>query len=195
MVTFLWFFLVVIVYTGLTIALTFLILLAVIGDGESPRRATVFFVLAGIVGLFYLIGLVYICVVWNLASVISVLEKIYGFKAMKKSRKLIKGKKLVASAIFVKLQICFAGLLLAFTALVVHGNSIGIVGKVFLGIFCYLLLTILFHFTLVTQTIIYFVCKSYHNENIDRPGLAEHLEASYVRLNGDKDVQLEQVPV
>ncbi|KAK0604237.1 hypothetical protein LWI29_013584 [Acer saccharum] len=45
------------------------------------------------------------------------------------------------------------------------------------------------------STIIYFVCKSYHNENIDKSSLSDHLEeylVDYVKLNRSKDVQLKQ---
>ncbi|TXG60385.1 hypothetical protein EZV62_014958 [Acer yangbiense] len=48
---------------------------------------------------------------------------------------------------------------------------------------------------LAISTIIYFVCKSYHNENIDKSSLSDHLEeylVDYVKLNRSKDVQLKQ---
>ncbi|KAM7511168.1 hypothetical protein LguiB_010043 [Lonicera macranthoides] len=50
-------------------------------------------------------------------------------------------------------------------------------------------------FGLVFQTIIYFVCKSYHHENIDKSALSNHLEDIYLGeylLLKPKDVQLEQ---
>ncbi|OUZ99439.1 hypothetical protein BVC80_1801g4 [Macleaya cordata] len=129
---------------------------------------TYYIVILIILAIPYVIGSVYISVVWHLARVVSVLEETYGLKAMKKSKTLIKGKIWIASAIFVMFQILISVLLMVFNMLVVHGESIGMVGRVSLGIFCFLLLTILIHFALVTQTIIYFVCKSYHDENIDK---------------------------
>ncbi|KAI3951824.1 hypothetical protein MKW92_009222 [Papaver armeniacum] len=193
MITFFWNFIIVFVYTGLTVGLIVLLALIVIEPDEG--RAILFLVLAGIVALTYLIGLVYIGAVWNLACVISILEKIYGLKALKKSRNLIKGRIWVSSVIFVMLEISFFGILGVFSGVVIHGSSVGIFGKVVLGLLCYLLMTILIHFYLVIQTMIYFVCKSYHHENIDVSGLAEHLEACYVRLDREKDVRLEQVHV
>ncbi|KAK9271387.1 hypothetical protein L1049_026977 [Liquidambar formosana] len=47
------------------------------------------------------------------------------------------------------------------------------------------------------NTVIYFVCKSYHHENIDKSTLSDHLEVylgEYVPLKS-KDVQLEQFDV
>ncbi|KAI3947898.1 hypothetical protein MKX01_034563 [Papaver californicum] len=193
MITFFWSFFIVFVYTGLTVGLIVLLAFIIIEPVEA--REILFLFLAGIVALTYLIGLVYIGAVWNLACVISVLEKIYGLKALKKSKNLITGRIWVSSVIFVMLEISFFGILGVFSGVIIHGSSVGIFGKVVLGIFCYSLMTILIHFYLVIQTMIYFVCKSYHHENIERSGLAEHLEACYVRLGKEKDVQLEQVHV
>ncbi|KAI9166133.1 hypothetical protein LWI28_026772 [Acer negundo] len=81
--------------------------------------------------ILYVMGIVYISVIWQLACVVSVLEDKYGLKPMIKSRELIKGK---------------------------------------MGV----------------RTIIYFVCKSYHTENIDKSSLSDHLEeylGDYVKLN------------
>ncbi|KAA8538335.1 hypothetical protein F0562_027842 [Nyssa sinensis] len=112
--------------------------------------------------ILYAVGFVYLTIVWQLASVVSVLEDAGGVKAMTKSKELIKGK------------------------------MIGV------GILCLLLLFKLFLFGLVIQTVLYFVCKSYHHENIDKSTLSDHLEVyllgEYVPLKA-KDVQLEQFDV
>ncbi|KAK4387356.1 hypothetical protein Sango_2342200 [Sesamum angolense] len=46
----------------------------------------------------------------------------------------------------------------------------------------------------LSLTVIYFVCKSYHHENIDKSALSDHLEVyvgDYVPLKG-KDIQLKE---
>ncbi|OUZ99445.1 hypothetical protein BVC80_1801g16 [Macleaya cordata] len=197
MITFLWNFFILIVYNFLAIFLAYWIIdLTFDPEGEGGVTTLVLLI---IIAIPYLIGLVYISVVWQLASVVSVMEEVYGIKAMIKSRALIKGKIWVSAFIFTKLQLCFIAILIAFKILVVHGESVRMVSRVSLGIFFFLLLTILIHFALVIQTIIYFVCKSYHHQNIDKSDLAEYLEVynlgDYVPLMRDKDVQLEQFHV
>ncbi|GMP46590.1 hypothetical protein CsSME_00014679 [Camellia sinensis var. sinensis] len=139
----------------------------------------VFFVL----WIIYVIGSLYLTIVWQLASVVSVLEDYKGLRAMLKSKDLIKGK------ILVLIQILFQ-------KVVVYGE-LGGFSRVVFGILCFLLLFKLFLFGLVIQTVIYFVCKSYHHENIDKSSLSDHLEVylgDYVPLK-TKDVQLEQLDV
>ncbi|KAH7567973.1 hypothetical protein ACOSP7_009702 [Xanthoceras sorbifolium] len=143
----------------------------------------------------YLVGFVYMTIIWHLASVVSVLEESCGFGAVVKSHGLIKGKMCVAIVIFFKLIFSLVIIERAFQVLVVHGRSIGMVNRVSYGIVCFLLLFKLILFGLVIQTVIYFVCKSYHHENIDKSALSGHLEVydlgEYVPLKA-KDVQLEQ---
>ncbi|KAF9671894.1 hypothetical protein SADUNF_Sadunf12G0097900 [Salix dunnii] len=49
-----------------------------------------------VIGVLYLVVHVYITALWHLASVVSVLEPVYGLVAMKKSYELLKGKIRVA---------------------------------------------------------------------------------------------------
>ncbi|KAI3931711.1 hypothetical protein MKW92_025147 [Papaver armeniacum] len=151
MITFVWTLVIMFLYD----VLTFLVLYMLID------------IILVIMIIFYAIGFVYISVIWHLASVVSLLEESYGYKASLKSKALIKG--------------------------------IGVTGKVCLGIICLLLLSILIHLSLVIQTVVYFVCKSYHHENIDKSCLGEHLEAynlrDYVPPIRNKDIQLEQYEV
>lgn len=143
--------------------------------------------------ILYFVGIVYMSIIWQLASVVSVLEEACGVKAMVKSRALIKGKIWVAAIIFFKLNLSLFIIQIAFERLVVHGQSLGMVNRVSYGIICFLLMFKLFLFGLVIQTVIYFVCKSYHHENIDKSALSDHLEVylgEYVPLKA-KDIQLE----
>ncbi|XP_010270454.1 PREDICTED: uncharacterized protein LOC104606785 [Nelumbo nucifera] len=183
MVTFLWNFIIVFAY-NIVAVLIILIFLILFGSATM-----IIFVLL----VLYSVGLVYITVVWHLASVVSVLEDSYGMQAMVKSKDLIKGKTQVASAIFLVLNFGFAAIHSAFEKLVVHGFSLGIGDRVVFGIICCMFLFVMMLLALVVQTVIYFVCKSYHHENIDKSCLADHLEVylgEYVPLHG-KDIQLE----
>jgi hypothetical protein len=159
------------------------------------RNGVTGIILIFVFAILFVIGFVYIEMIWNLASVVSVLEESRGCKAMKKSKFLIKGHLWVSIALFVFQTLAFGGISTAYEVVVTVTNlNLGI--KILVGILCFLLMVILFLVVLVIQTVIYFVCKSYHNENIDRTLLADHLEASYggyVNLNGAKEVQLEPV--
>ncbi|KAL3840062.1 hypothetical protein ACJIZ3_024653 [Penstemon smallii] len=150
-----------------------------------------------IILILYAIGFVYMTLIWHLASVVSVLEDSCGFKAMIKSKNLIKGKLVVAIVIFFKLNIGLLIINMVFRAYVVYGWRVGTLQMIGFGVLCLLLLFKLILFALVVQTVIYFVCKSYHHENIDKSELSDHLEVylgDYVPLK-EKDVQMEEYHV
>ncbi|KAL6209236.1 hypothetical protein ACLB2K_020179 [Fragaria x ananassa] len=191
MITFLCTFLAFFLYNLLAIVV---LVLFVIFNGNGQSNA------GDIIGFFllilYVIGFVYMTIIWQLASVVSVLEETRGIKAMIKSKKLLRGNMWVATIIFFKLNVLAAVLQFAFQALVVRGEMFGTMGRVGFGVLCLLLLFKLILFALVIQTVLYFVCKSYHHEIIDKSALSDHLEViylgDYVPLKS-KDVQLEQV--
>lgn len=142
----------------------------------------------------YLVGFVYMTIIWQLASVITVLEDSYGLNAMIKSKNLIKGKLMVAIVIFFKLNFSLVMIDTYFRLIVVYQwRELGVLKIIGIGSLFLLLLLMLVLFALVVQTVIYFVCKSYHHENIDKSALSDHLEVylgDYVPLKA-KDVQLE----
>lgn len=189
-VTFLWSFAIVFVYN---IVSGMLLLLPVAVLGFGMLGIWVFMVAL----VPYLAGLVYISLVWQLASVVSVLEDDYGMKAMKKSKALIKGKTGVAVAMFLVLVVCFIGIQVVFEIGVLFYWSMSAEMRIGIPVLCFLMLFMVVLFGLVAQTVIYFVCKSYHHENIDKSCLADHLEVylgEYVPLTA-KDVQLQQFHV
>ncbi|XP_045816152.1 uncharacterized protein LOC123909358 [Trifolium pratense] len=150
-----------------------------------------------IIGILYFVGILYLTIVWQLASVVTVLEDSYGVKAMMKSNELIKGKMGISMLIFLKLNVSFFGIQFLFTNFVVKGWRLSLVDKTAYGILCFLLLSHLFLFGLVIQTVLYFVCKSYHHQSIDKSTLSDHLEVyhgEYEPLK-DKDVQMENYHV
>ncbi|CAN1234692.1 hypothetical protein LINPERPRIM_LOCUS4286 [Linum perenne] len=144
---------------------------------------------------YFLFIFAYNFVAFIIFVAVSVLEDSYGFRAMSKSRALLKGKTWLASFIFFKLSLTFGAIQVLFDKLVIHGwsNRVGPASRVAAGLCSLLLLLKVFLFGLVVQTVLYFVCKSYHHENIDKSALSEHLEGylgDYVPLKS-KDVQME----
>ncbi|XP_019191841.1 PREDICTED: uncharacterized protein LOC109186345 [Ipomoea nil] len=190
MVTFLWSFAILFAYNILTFSILILWVMVV-----GPRGLGLLVAAAIIVG--YMVGFVYITVIYHLATVVSVLEDVKGLNALLKSRRLIRGKMGISAVIFLLLNLVFFGVQTGFEYFVVLGYGGGVAGRVGYGILCVGLLAILILFGLTTQTIIYFICKSYHHENIDKSTLSDHLEdylGEYVPLKS-KDVQLESFHV
>ncbi|KAM7258604.1 hypothetical protein ACFE04_014345 [Oxalis oulophora] len=143
--------------------------------------------------ILYLIGFVYIGIVWHLASVVSVLEDLRGLKALAKSKNLIKGKMGVTVVIFVLLSTYLVAIEFTFEIIVMYRE--GLVIRIVVGIICMVLLFKLVLCGLVIQSVIYFVCKSYHHESIDRAALLDHLEVihlgKYVPPAKSMDIQLQ----
>ncbi|KAF8018982.1 hypothetical protein BT93_H3763 [Corymbia citriodora subsp. variegata] len=139
--------------------------------------------------ILYLSGLVYISVISDLAGVISVVEDVYGIDAMFKSKNLIKGKLGISIAISFLLSIVSMAIQTVFYIFVTNGH-----GSVFrrfgVAILCFLFLFMSFLFSPVVQTVFYFVCKSYHRENIDKSPLEDdlevHLLAEYLPPKADE---------
>ncbi|XVF39166.1 hypothetical protein PTKIN_Ptkin01aG0013500 [Pterospermum kingtungense] len=193
MVTFLCIFVAMVLYH----VVAFFVLIVIIWS--IPPQASQIGVIAilVIILVLYFVGFLYLTIIWHLASVVSVLEESYGFQAMVKSKNLIKGKLWLAVAIFLIMNMTLGGTQTAFQMLVVHGSGFHMADRVVYAVICFLLLSVLILFGLVIQTVFYFVCKSYHHENIDKSALSNHLEVylgEYVPLTA-KDVQLEQYNV
>lgn len=187
MVTFLIIFVAIFIYNVVAI---FVVTLCFIIGGDTSTVVLVIIML-----ILYVVGFVYMSILWQLASVVTVLEDTYGIKAMMKGRSLIKGKMLLSLVIFFKLNLCLVAIQILFEIFVVHGRSLGTMKRGGFGILCFVLLFVLILLGLVIQTILYFVCKSYHHENIDKSSLSDHLEVylgDYEPLNKERDVQLEQ---
>ncbi|KAF8011854.1 LOW QUALITY PROTEIN: hypothetical protein BT93_I0093 [Corymbia citriodora subsp. variegata] len=185
-ITFIWSFLINLAY-GLCTLGTFIMWGMLIGFspfGHWDLPLIVFFA-----------GFVYLSIIWQLASVVSVLEEEnYGVKAMVKSIILVEGKRRVTSFIFLLLVLIYWGIIMVYRMFLWDGWYL--LREMVIGIPCLVLLTFLFLFGLVIQTVIYFVCKSYHCESIDKPALANHLEAYFQpepQREATRDVQLEQV--
>ncbi|KAL5075625.1 hypothetical protein RYX36_014609 [Vicia faba] len=190
MVTFLCTFIAFFVYNIMAI-LVFIIWAVSIGYNSGGV------VILVIIGILYFVGALYLTVVWQLASVVTILEDSYGVEAMMKSNELIKGKVGLSIVLFLMLSVSIFGIQFLFTKVVVGGWWVSLVVRTMSGILCVVLLPNMFLFGLVIQTVLYFVCKSYHHQSIDKSVLSEHLEVyhgEYEPLK-DKDVQLENYHV
>ncbi|KAK6931916.1 hypothetical protein RJ641_001540 [Dillenia turbinata] len=119
---------------------------------------------------------VYITAMWHLASVVSVLELVYGFAAMKKSWELMKGRRGMACVlVFLYLSICGA-INGTFSSVVVHGGEdFGIFVRVVVGGCLVGILVIVNLVGLLVQSMFYYVCKSFHHQGIDKSALYDHL--------------------
>lgn len=122
-------------------------------------------IIAGVVALIlFFAGSLYITITWHLAIVVSVLEEnVYGIKAITKSRFLLKGKIGLAMGMLVISGVCSAVIDAIFQKFALRELLIQNVGiRVGIGVFCFLLESLLILFDLVVQTVVYYVCKSYH---------------------------------
>ncbi|XP_047320902.1 uncharacterized protein LOC124924965 [Impatiens glandulifera] len=151
-----------------------------------------------IVSIVYLLGFAYLNVVWQLTSVVSVLENYKGFKAMRKSKELIKGKFWLGFFVLVFPGLVMVGIEVGFLILVINLNVVGVlVVRVLLGFLFVVLNLIAILYALVIEAVLYFVCKSYHNEVVDRPSLTTHLSREYNNdfsgTGSPKDVQMSDV--
>nr|XP_043639480.1 uncharacterized protein LOC122610567 [Erigeron canadensis] len=121
--------------------------------------------------ILFCIGFIYITALWQLASVVTVLESSYGLKAMRKGHDLIKGKRWLSWFVFFVLYCAFAGILILFYAFTSKFTFLTII----VGLVCLFLLMNLLLLGFVAQTMLYLVCKSHHGEPIDKVGLSTQL--------------------
>lgn len=189
MATFLWYFLIMMVYnTVLFLVLIILILMVNMNSG------VVFWACVVVLVTVFLAVHVYISALWHLGSVISVLEDQYGLGAFRKSGDLIKGKRIIAFVlVFLYFFICGA-INGVFSSTVVHGA--GALSRIFWGIFLVGSLVVVNLMGLLVQSVFYYVCKSYHHQSIDKSALSDHLEeylGEYVPLKSS--IQMENLDV
>ncbi|GLJ55710.1 hypothetical protein SUGI_1196700 [Cryptomeria japonica] len=191
-VTFLWYFAVMLAYYVAVLFAVFWLIL-IIGK-ENLKSGRFFFGLLVITIISFSVH-VYIGMVWHVACVVSVLEERWGLGAMKKSKDLIKGWRGTALALNILYLLIMGGIGWFFQYGVVHGryHQIG-AGEMTAN--AALLVALQCGFNLLwwlVQSVFYFVCKSFHHESIDKSALSDHLEAYrglYMPLK-DNNIQLE----
>ncbi|KAH9317308.1 hypothetical protein KI387_019077, partial [Taxus chinensis] len=170
MVTFLWYFIIVFVYyVAVLCALMLLILLS----GVLRLKSGTLFLGAFVFAIVAFSIHVYISMVWQVASAVSVVEESYGLAAMKRSRDLIKGKRDTALTLNILYGVV-VGVIAGFLSYQVSGGR----GQVMSveGIVGVLLQCFVDLIALLTHSVFYFVSKSCHREAIDNSALSNHLD-------------------
>ncbi|XP_010027372.2 uncharacterized protein LOC104417866 [Eucalyptus grandis] len=180
MTTNLWISLAFQVYMVVTVAIIYLFALI-------PSLAVVL-ALVSIFLILQITGSVYFSVISDLARLISVVEDVYGIDAMFKSKNLIKGKLGTSVAISLLLSNVSMPIQTVLYIFVANGHGSGFL-RFGVAIICFLFLFMLLLFSPIVQTVFYFVCKSYHHENIDKSPLMDeldvHLLAEYLPPKAD----------
>ncbi|XP_024529919.1 uncharacterized protein LOC9660321 [Selaginella moellendorffii] len=189
MVTFLWVFLIMFAYHVTFIVSVGLLLVAL---GSVPALLLPLLLL---LALAFFALQVYLNVIWHLASVITVLEEHYGIAALKKSARVVKGKRMVGSCLVFTHMVASGIIAALFHARVVSANSrLPSAGpRLSLAALLVALLTLVNLLGMLLQSLFYFSVKSFHHESIDRMVLSDHLDAymgEYVPLK-DPDIQME----
>ncbi|XP_020232451.1 uncharacterized protein LOC109812806 [Cajanus cajan] len=190
--TFLWVTLLMLLYNSLIFLSLLLLLLAL----DTNNSLLLLLALLTLLSLF-LLAHVYITALWHLASVVSVLEPIYGLAAMKKSYHLLKGRTKYAAALVAAYLLVCALISALFSVVVVHGgDSYGVFTRIVVGGFLVGLLVIVNLVGLLVQSVFYYVCKSFHHQGIDKTALHDHLGGylgEYVPLKSS--IQMENLDV
>jgi hypothetical protein len=191
-ITFLWVTLIMVVYNFVFVLSLVLMVIALDTDNSFLLFLSVVVIL-----LLFLVAHVYITALWHLASVVSVLEPIYGFAAMKKSYELLKGRVRYAAVLVCGYLVICGAIGGLFSVVVVHGgDSYGVFSRIVIGGFLVGVLVIVNLVGLLVQSVFYYVCKSYHHQGIDKSALHDHLGGylgEYVPLKSS--IQMENLDV
>ncbi|KAK4781002.1 hypothetical protein SAY87_017108 [Trapa incisa] len=161
-VTFLWSLIISFIYIILFIVIVLVIIIFL--------RPYYLAILIGVILVILLaVGLVYMTMVLKLAAVVSVLEDVYGWKAILKSKALIKGRLKVSLGCYVALLVLSVTVQAGFECLaVIMLVSLLFVTRIFIGLGFSVIYIGVVLLELVVQTVLYFVCKSFHHESIDK---------------------------
>ncbi|KQK10179.1 uncharacterized protein LOC100837055 [Brachypodium distachyon] len=198
--TFLWVSLVMVAYNFAFVLTVFLLILFLAPSPATSPPSLSFVLLLLLIVFVFLAIHVYISALWHLASVITVLEPLCGLAAMSKSKQLLQGRtRLAAVLVFSYFAVCgvTAGL---FRAAVVKGRgeegSLGLSmpGRVLAGAVLVSVFVCVNLLGLLVQSVFYYACKAFHNQQIDRTALYEHLGGylgEYVPLKSN--IQMENL--
>ncbi|KAI3950055.1 hypothetical protein MKW98_008500 [Papaver atlanticum] len=141
-----------------------------------PKLNNVIATMFAIIYIFFVTGVdVYIVAFWNLANVILALEpNVHGLSAMKRSKQLLRGKTIIAT--FLVLVYLLATFTILFIVGLVMVINIHIIIRILLVVFCVIIMAGVNFLGLIGQSILYYACKSYHNQVIDKEVLYAHLD-------------------
>ncbi|XP_026444578.1 uncharacterized protein LOC113344911 [Papaver somniferum] len=140
-------------------------------------KDVVAFIFAIIYGLFVTVVNAYIMAIWNLANVISFLEpNVHAVSALKMSKLLLRRKTVIA--ILFAAHYLLAVSVIQFTeglAMVMDYDNY-IVVRILLIVCCVIIMTGINFVWLTGQSVLYYVCRRYHNDVIDIKALYDHLD-------------------
>ncbi|KAL4032762.1 hypothetical protein IC575_005844 [Cucumis melo] len=149
--------------------------------------------------IILLAGEFYLILTWQLSKTIAVLEEFCEFKAMARSKALVKGKMRMVIKLFIVLSFPMEVVQLVFSRLLIQSTIIRIVGKLVLIIIWMLLISLFLLVSLVAQTVLYFVCKSYHQKLAEKLSISDHLQryllADYDPLKVEDAVRTENLQI
>ncbi|XP_011658451.1 uncharacterized protein LOC105436010 [Cucumis sativus] len=149
--------------------------------------------------IIFFAGDLYLILTWQLSKTVAVLEELCGFKAMARSKALVKGKMRMVIKLFSLLSLPIEVVQLVFSHFLVQSTIVGIVGKLVLIIIWMLLLSFFLLVSLVAQTVLYFVCKSYHQELAEKLSISDRLQryllTHYDPLKVEDDVPTEKLQI
>ncbi|KAL2650373.1 hypothetical protein R1flu_018501 [Riccia fluitans] len=130
----------------------------------------------GILLLAVFIGLlVYILLIWDMAGVVSVLEESFGLGALKKSVQVLKGKRATGIALVVLFWLPNFIVSVQFQSQVVNSTG-SLWGRISYAALLISLFSALWMMSVIVKSVLYFVCKAYHHESVDRYALSDHLD-------------------
>ncbi|KAL6614331.1 hypothetical protein ACP70R_036601 [Stipagrostis hirtigluma subsp. patula] len=199
--TFLWVCLLMLAYHTVFALAVLLLIVVFIPNASESDPPSLSFLLFLIVVVFVFLGIhVYISALWHLASVVSVLEPLCGLDAMAKSRQLLQGRTGTAATLVISYFAVCGVTSLLFRAAVVKGRSeagslgLALPGRLLVGVVLVCVLVCVNLLGLLVQSVFYYACKAFHNQQIDRTALYEHLGGylgEYVPLKSN--IQMENL--
>ncbi|KAG9148350.1 hypothetical protein Leryth_012291 [Lithospermum erythrorhizon] len=133
-----------------------------------------YFVVVFLIGIVAYIIYLYLSVVWIVGIVVSVVEEdCYGFEALGKAGKIVKGNRLVGLVYNVLLNlVTLVFVVFVQESRIITGHNLVLNKKVFLFI-TVSLSCLLRVFQFVGFTVFYFQCKKHHGEEIELQGSVE----------------------
>ncbi|GLJ55742.1 hypothetical protein SUGI_1197170 [Cryptomeria japonica] len=158
LIPWLWYF---IINFAITVTFAFIVWLALI----TPYWIA-FYVAVAIVPMVLEGVRIYVEMVWQVTTVVSVMEEgCYGLESIKKSHRLIHGKRITAWAltgVYIENARFFN-----FVAFVGNSYFLGLGAKMLCGTAYVVLAYVIILMWAVTQSVFYFVCKSHHRKSVD----------------------------
>lgn len=180
MVTFLWSYMIMFAYQ-LAFLMAIIILLAMscsAGAGSVPFTLKCSVVTFPIATALVIVGLgivVWLKMIWDMASVVTVLEESYGLGAVRKSLQLLRGKRRKASLLAITYLVPHGIITILFQIFVVKSSG-SIWWRILYASILISMFSGLWLMQIIVESVLYFVCKAFHHESVDRYALADHLD-------------------